>query len=147
MLKYESLFLKFFDLGIELVAHKLTPKQYSMDLLMSTVKLVIDHRFSIGSFIFCYGLNEIETDYEGINFADIVCKVRSGIQFLLDEFYGVDEEMNRFLDELKEGDVEMFDDRINLWFSNGMQPVDLRNEKCYPIVPKHHWWWFNLTFF
>ncbi len=108
---------------------------------MSTVKLIIAHRFFIDCLIYRYGATQIDTDYEGINFPDLVCKVRSGIQFMLDEFCGVDEEMDGFQDELKEDAIEMFVDRINLWFLNSMlPPVDLRNKKCYPISKFYYSW-------
>ena len=113
---------------------------FQYDLMEETVKCVTAHQFWITGLIYCYSTSEIDM-YE-YNPAVNICKIRSGFQFLLDEFYGVTIDFDEFLKDLiDDGDVEVFDDSLKVWMTCGVRG-DLSTEEIYPKVPTQHWGWF-----
>jgi len=134
-----NLFLAFSDLGQMLRARNETVKQAPSSLVSPIVNSVTAHQEWIGDFIYNYGSREIELD--GLVRTIIHCGIRSGIQFLVDDFAGISEEFDVVLRSWNEEDIEQFDISLKVWVHCGCRETLKPGEL--PInIPAEHWWWF-----
>jgi len=134
-----DLFLAFSDLGQMLRARNETVKQAPPSLVSPIVSSVTKHKEWIGDFIYNYGSREIEL--EGPLPTQIQCGIRSGIQFLVDDFAGISEEFDEVLKSWNEEDIEQFDRSLNVWIGRGFR-TPLKPGEIPINIPIEHWWWF-----
>ncbi|VVD04480.1 unnamed protein product [Leptidea sinapis] len=93
----------------------------------------------IECFISQYPRKRIDLDLTGS--AGDICKVRSGIEVLLEGFRNINNELDKDLENLRElGEVEEFDNCLKLWIETGYRPSFKPGDKP-SGVHKDHWWW------
>lgn len=133
----QNLFQNFCSLGFQLRASN---QRVSSSLASDTLKTVTTHQYWLQSFISIYGSTRI--DLEGAVPTLDICQIRSGVQFLLEDFKGLTKDFDSVLDNLKVyGEVDDFDNNLRLWMEGGFRD-NLRPEQIHPNTPRHHWWWF-----
>ena len=136
----EDLFGEFCNLGLSLRANNETVKETPSSLVSPVIQAVKHHQRWIEDFVSIYGTSEI--DLEGAVPTASICKVRSGVQFLLDNFSGVSSDFDAVLKSLREnGEVNQFDSNLKVWIDGGFRH-NLQSQSIPVNVPKEHWWWF-----
>ena len=132
-----DLFQNFCSLGLQLQASK---QSVSGSLASDVFKSVTSHQFWLQSFVSIYGSTQI--DLEGAVPTLEICQIRSGVQFLLEDFKDLNKDFDIVLDNLKVyGEVDDFDNNLRIWIEGGFRD-NLRPEQIDPNVPEDHWWWF-----
>lgn len=135
----QDLFDIFFQLFLALRAENKTVKLSPKHLIEKTMEYVTENQIWIQSFIFCYSLTQIELD--GAMPTELICQVRSGIQFLLEDFSGISTEFDNVISNLKlEGEIDDFDNHLQIW--RGFRYPIMPPEGIPPNTPAEHWWWF-----
>lgn len=136
----QGVFGAFFDLGLSLRASNTTVKNSSSDIINPVCQAVKQHQHWLIDFVSIFGSSEV--DLEGSVPARDICKVRSGVQFLLDSFSGISSDFDLVLKKLKDdGDIKQFDANLKIWIERGHRD-DLRPQDIVSTVPSDHWWWF-----
>ncbi|XP_068625896.1 uncharacterized protein [Battus philenor] len=92
------------------------------------------------SFLSCYP--SLRLDLDGGCSAVGVCRVRSGLEFLLRGFARINTSFDKVLKDLEElGEVEELDSQLKVWVERGHRPNFFPGDK-HPSIPSSHWWWF-----
>ena len=133
------LFLAFNDLGQKFRAHNETVKQAPLSLVSPIVASVTAHQEWIGDFIYNYGSGEI--DLGGPVGTKTQCGIRSGVQFLIDDFSGISKEFDAVLKSWNGEEIEEFDHSLKVWIGNGYRE-SLKPGELPSNIPVEHWWWF-----
>lgn len=134
----ESLFEEFHNLGVNTAWNfvLLNDKPEVLEI----VQQVARNQNWLQSFVTIYP--NIRIDLDGSYSGAVICKVRSGLQFLLTGFKDNNLAFNVVLKDLEEfGELEEFDSQLKSWVETGHRPHFFLREK-YPNIPTSHWWWF-----
>jgi hypothetical protein len=136
----EFLFENFYKLGLVLEESNCTLKDMPESLIQPIVSTVIKSEDDIIRLMSEYEFRmDTEDNYVQVD-ASYICRFRSGLQYLLENFNGFSEDLDRVLDHMKLYMVEDFDDRLTSWMTFGegtLQEGDIN-----PRIPKSHNWWF-----
>ncbi|EFX84666.1 hypothetical protein DAPPUDRAFT_301127 [Daphnia pulex] len=141
----ENLFYRFFKLGLKLIELRDCVKNYPSNV-DATIKSLIGNRRWIQRHLYLYTL----LDYDCLMASTFhyVCRFRSGIQFLVDDFSDISFRFDQILKNFKCGDflnehndLEEFDDTLYMLKPTNcyLYPCTFDNTSS---IPKHHWWWF-----
>ena len=136
----EFLFDNFFELGLVLEESNFTLKDMPESLIQPIISTVIKFEKDIS-------LLASEYEYDDMNLpfnytdkdASYICRFRSGLQYLLENFNGFSKDLDRVLDWIKFY-IDDFDDSLTSWMTWGegtLQAGDIN-----PRIPKSHYWWF-----
>lgn len=142
----EKVFKQFFLVGCQAIAENVTSfKDLTCEplagLVQDTGRLIVDVQTWLLDFLGNYPYLKIHIDeYEEID--NDAMEVRSGFQFMLDLFKGVDaKNLDVALDNLMKEIVDFFDSRIRL----AKELIEVHtnlNGEMHSHIPKSHTWWF-----
>ncbi|XP_072946345.1 uncharacterized protein [Epargyreus clarus] len=133
----ERLFEEFYHLGTCVKWNSSTVK--TQNETSDIVSRVTKNQDWLQSFITIYP--GLRIDLEGATAAVDVCRVRSGIEFLLKGFTGINKPFDNVINDLKRlGELEEFDEHLKVW-AQSHRP-DFFSGDLHRDTPKSHWWWF-----
>ena len=99
---------------------------------------VTRHKEWLQDFLYHFAYNEVDLD--GSTPEDVICEVRSGLEFLMEDFVGISEDFDKILEEFREA-TEDLDRRLKMWQECAFQ-VYINSKIIDVNTPKTHWWWF-----
>jgi hypothetical protein len=136
----EFLFESFYKLGLVLEESNYTLKDIPESLIQPIVSTVIKSEDDIIRLMCEYEYRMDTEDNYVDEDASYICRFRSGLQYLLENFNGFSEDLDRVLDWIKVHMVEDFDHKLTSWmtFGEGTLQADDINIR----IPKSHYWWF-----
>jgi hypothetical protein len=134
----EDIFCQFCYLGIALRNRNLKVSQTSETVYNAVIDLVKRHEDWLQDFILHFTYNEVDLD--GSTPEDLICEVRTGIQFMIEDFGGISEEFDNLLEEFKE-DTEDLDEKLKIWQECAFQ-LHIDPKIIDKNIPRTHWWWF-----
>jgi hypothetical protein len=136
----EQLFKQFFQLGCQACRDQVF---FFKDLNDPEVKasgqLIVEIENWLYSFLSSYPHSKIIID-EHESLENDALEVRSGFQFMLDMYKGVDEQLDSTLATLRDDLTGEFDGQIRL----AQQHIEKRivKDEWYTSIPQSHTWWF-----
>lgn len=146
----KTVFLIFYEIGIfgEVEAVKDPPENIREKVLVSRkniIKFITANLDWFADYIPAYARKEI--DFIDLSSKEAVYRVRSGIEFLLEDFQGIYLEFDKVLLELKElsSIADEFDSIINHWIESGLH-YPLKEVDIPKNLPVTHWWWRKALF-
>lgn len=85
-----------------------------------------------------------DIDFIDSSTKESIYKIRSGIEFLLNDFQSINTEFDKILNEIREfSSVEdEFDTILRNWIDSGLH-YPLKEVDIPRNLPKSHWWWFS----
>jgi hypothetical protein len=134
----EDIYCQFYHLGITLRSCNLKVSQTSETTYNTVIELVERHREWLQDFLYHFAFNEV--DFDGSTPEDLICEVRSGLEFLMEDFVGISEDFDKLLEEFREA-TEDLDERLKMWQECAFQ-VYINPKIIDENTPKTHWWWF-----
>ncbi|CAF0772206.1 unnamed protein product [Brachionus calyciflorus] len=138
-----DLFEKFCELGCEATKLKLTSFKSVEDeeikfLVEKISTLLVEIYPWLNNYLPNYPFMFIYIDeYESVGID--ACEVRSGFQFMLDLFKGINPKLDDILQKLDEAATEDFDKKIK--FGKEWNKFEVEKEDIPEFIPKHHIWW------
>lgn len=143
----KHIFLIFYEIGVfgEVETIKAPPDNINskvVQLRTKIVEFITKHSNWISNYIPVYARKEI--DFVDSTSKENPYKVRSGIEFLLNEFTDITPEFDQVLEDIRElSSIEdEFDAILSDWIETGLhyplQEIDIPKN-----LPKSHWWWFK----
>ena len=140
-----SLFKQFFELGCEANIENINSfknianNDYLKTLVSEIASLIVENEVWLNRFLSCYPYLVIQIEeYEYID--EDECQIRSGVQFMLDLFKGVDDNADIILNTFNEDLVTDFDARIKL--AKELTSFNVKKEDVPCSIPQNHTWWF-----
>lgn len=134
----EDVFEGFYKLGIAIEWNLSTAKKYSE--LSEIAEEIRKNQDWLQTFISIYPT--IRIDLDGAFPAADICKIRSGIEFLLRQFVNIDSSFDEVLKNLEElGELDEFDRHLKAWTETGHRPEFFQGDQ-HSSIPQFHWWWF-----
>ena len=136
----ELLFENFYKLGLAAEESNCTLKDMPLSLIQPIVSTVIEHETDI-LILMCKYEGWMSTDaYYAPKNASSICRFRSGLQYLFENFNGLSEDLDRVLDYIKFIGVDDFDVSLTAWMTFGEETLQAGDVN--PKIPKSHYWWF-----
>ncbi|KPJ02215.1 hypothetical protein RR46_08012 [Papilio xuthus] len=133
----ERLFKEFHDLGVG--AGWQAARVRGQPEVTDIVAKVTSNQDWLQSFITIYP--NLRVDLEGAVPAVDVCRVRSGVEFLLRGFKGISSPFDKVLRNLEElGELEELDAQLRVWLNTGHRPEFFPGDVP-ANTPDSHWWW------
>ena len=141
----ENLFYRFFKLGLKLIELGDCVKNYPSNV-DATIKSLIENIRWIQRHLYLYTL--LDYDRRMATEFHYLCRFRSGIQFLLDDFSDISFRFDQILKNFKFGDfLNEYNDLEDL--DSDLHMLKPSDPYLHPdpfetpsSIPKHHWWWF-----
>lgn len=146
----KKILLIFYEIGIfgEIEIAKNPPDNISAKVIITRTKIldfITKHVNWFAHHISVYARKEI--DFVDLSSKEVVYRIRSGIEFLLNDFQEIVPEFDQTLAELKEfSSVEdEFDSILTHWIESGLH-YPLKEGDIPKNLSKTHWWWFKAVF-
>lgn len=134
----EQLFEEFHRLGV--AASWTASRVKGQPEVAEIVTKVTRNQDWLQSFVTIYP--NLRVDLEGAVPAVNVCRVRSGVEFLLQGFKGISSSFDKVLKDLEElGELEELDEQLRMWLTTGHRPEFFPGDVPAAGAPASHWWW------
>lgn len=89
-------------------------------------------------------ISRIDIDFVDSSTKESIYKIRSGIEFLLNDFKSIDSEFDKVLEDIQKlsSISDEFDSILRNWINSGLH-YPLKEVDIPKNLPKTHWWWFE----
>jgi hypothetical protein len=136
----ELLFDNFYHLGLVLEESNCILKDMPESLIQPIVSTLIEHKTDIDDLMTEYEIWMSNDAYYAPKDASFICRFRSGLQYLLENFNGFSKDLDRVLDWIKSYSLDDFDRSLTGFMTYG--EGTLQEGDVSPKIPKSHKWWF-----
>lgn len=143
----KNILLVFYELGIfnEIEQVKNPPENIKVKVSESTFR-IINQITKYSNWISNYlpVISRRDIDFVDSSTKESIYKIRSGIEFLLNDFQSIDSEFDKILNEIRElSSVEdEFDKILKNWIDSGLH-YPLKEVDIPKNLAKTHLWWFE----
>ena len=141
----QKVFRQFFHIGcvaneLKLRSFKNLNNRQINELVQNIVQMILENDRWLADYLGDYPLTRINIDdYQLIS--NGVFEVRSGLQFMIDLFLGLDDKLDLILNDHNIGLTPDFDRPIQLIKNEFNIKYQIKKNEWTDKIPKHHTWW------